>query len=49
MQRKKPIREDPRDGVEEGGKFSNGEKDLGTLKELNKESYEVKASGTVMC
>ncbi|KAF1876942.1 hypothetical protein Lal_00033867 [Lupinus albus] len=37
-----------RDGVEEGGRFSNEEKDPMTSKELNKESYEVKISCSVL-
>lgn len=37
-----------RDGVEEGRKFSNEEKDPITSKELNEEPYEVKISCTVL-
>lgn len=37
-----------RDGVEEGGRFSNEEKDPMTSKELNEEPYEVKISCTVL-
>ena len=37
-----------RDGVEEGRKFSNEEKDTITSKELNEEPYEVKISCTVL-
>lgn len=37
-----------RDGVEEGRRFSNEEKDPMTLKELNEEPYEVKISCTVL-
>lgn len=37
-----------RDGVEEGGRFSNEEKDPMTSKELNEEPYEVKISRTVL-
>ena len=38
----------PRDGVEEGRRFSNEEKDPITSKELNEEPYEVKISCTVL-
>ena len=34
------------DGLQEGGRFLNEEKYLMTLKELNKEPYEVKISST---
>jgi hypothetical protein len=37
-----------RNGVEEGKKFSNEEKDPITSKELNEELYEVKISCTVL-
>ena len=37
-----------RDGVEEGRRFSNEEKDPITSKELNEEPYEVKISCTVL-
>lgn len=37
-----------RGGVEEGRRFSNGEKDPTTSKELNEEPYEVKISCTVL-
>jgi hypothetical protein len=37
-----------RDGVEEGRRFSNEEKDPSTSKELNEEPYEVKISCTVL-
>lgn len=37
-----------RDGVEEGRRFSNEEKDPMTSKELNEEPYEVKISCTVL-
>ena len=37
-----------RDGVKEGRRFSNGEKDPITSKELNEEPYEVKISCTVL-
>jgi len=36
------------DGVEEGRRFSNEEKDPITSKELNEEPYEVKISCTVL-
>ena len=38
----------PRDRVEEGKKFSNEKNDLMTSKELNKKSYDVKISCTVL-
>ena len=37
-----------RNGVEEGKRFSNEEKDPMTSKELNEEPYEVKISCTVL-
>jgi small subunit ribosomal protein S12 len=37
-----------RDGVEEGRRFSNEEKDPIPSKELNEEPYEVKISCTVL-
>ncbi|XP_038896566.1 30S ribosomal protein S12, chloroplastic-like [Benincasa hispida] len=37
-----------RDGMEEGRRFSNEEKDPMTSKELNEEPYEVKISRTVL-
>ena len=37
-----------RNGVEEGKRFSNEEKDPITSKELNEEPYEVKISCTVL-
>ena len=37
-----------RDGVEEGRRFSNEEKDPIISKELNEEPYEVKISCTVL-
>ena len=37
-----------RNGVEEGKRFSNDEKDPMTSKELNEEPYEVKISCTVL-
>lgn len=37
-----------RDGVEEGGGFSNAEKNPMNSKELNEEPYEVKISRTVL-
>jgi len=37
-----------RDGVEEGKRFSNEEKDPITSKELNEEPYEVKISCTFL-
>lgn len=36
-----------RDGMEEGRRFSNEEKDPMTLKELNEEPYDVKISCTI--
>lgn len=37
-----------RDGVEEGRRFSNEERDPNTSKELNEEPYEVKISRMVL-
>ena len=37
-----------RNGIEEGERFSNEEKDPMTSKELNEEPYEVKISCTVL-